>query len=39
MGIVIKQTSRNILTISIALVIGAVNTLYFYPEFLLNLSL
>ena len=34
MGIVIKQTSRNILTISIALVIGAVNTLYFYPEFL-----
>ena len=34
MGIVIKQTSRNIFTISIALVIGAVNTLYFYPEFL-----
>ena len=34
MGIVIKQTSRNIFTISIALVLGAVNTLYFYPEFL-----
>ena len=34
MGVVIKQTSRNIFTISIALVIGAVNTLYFYPEFL-----
>lgn len=34
MGIVIKQTSRNIFTISIALLIGAVNTLYFYPEFL-----
>ena len=34
MGIVIKQTSRNIITISIALLIGAVNTLYFYPEFL-----
>ena len=34
MGIIIKQTSRNIFTISIALVIGAVNTLYFYPEFL-----
>ena len=34
MGIVIKQTSRNVFTISIALLIGAVNTLYFYPEFL-----
>ena len=34
MGIVIKQTSRNIFTISIALIIGAINTLYFYPEFL-----
>ena len=34
MDIVIKQTSKNILTISIALLLGAVNTLYFYPEFL-----
>ena len=34
MGIVIKQTSKNIFTISIALLIGGVNTLYFYPEFL-----
>ena len=34
MGIVIKQTSKNIFTISIALLLGAVNTLYFYPEFL-----
>ena len=34
MGIVIKQTSKNIFTISIALIIGGVNTLYFYPEFL-----
>ena len=34
MGIVIKQTSRNIFTISIALIIGAINILYFYPEFL-----
>ena len=34
MEIVIKQTSRNIITISIALIIGAINTLYFYPEFL-----
>ncbi|MBT7554172.1 MAG: oligosaccharide flippase family protein, partial [Flavobacteriaceae bacterium] len=34
MGIVIKQTSKNIFTISVALVIGAINTLYFYPEFL-----
>ena len=34
MGIVVKQTSKNIITISIALLIGAINTLYFYPEFL-----
>jgi|TARA_B100000780_G_scaffold276079_1_gene243976 O-antigen/teichoic acid export membrane protein len=34
MGIVIKQTSKNIFTISIALLIGGLNTLYFYPEFL-----
>ena len=40
MGIVIKQTSKNIFTISIALIIGGVNTLYFYPEFLqLNLTM
>lgn len=34
MGIVLKQTSWNIVTISIAILIGAINTLYFYPEFL-----
>ena len=34
MGIVLKQTSWNIFTISIAILIGAINTLYFYPEFL-----
>ena len=34
MGIVFKQTSWNIVTISIAILIGGVNTLYFYPEFL-----
>ena len=34
MGIVVKQTSKNIITISIALLIGGINTLYFYPEFL-----
>ena len=34
MGIVFKQTSWNIVTITIAILIGAVNTLYFYPEFL-----
>ena len=33
MGIVLKQTSWNIFTISIAILIGAINTLYFYPEF------
>jgi len=34
MGIVFKQTSWNIVTITIAILIGGVNTLYFYPEFL-----
>ena len=34
MGIVVKQTSWNIVTITIAILIGAINTLYFYPEFL-----
>tara|TARA_B110000503_G_scaffold85719_1_gene130527 strand:- start:82137 stop:83606 length:1470 start_codon:yes stop_codon:yes gene_type:complete len=34
MGVVIRQTSKNIFTISIALLIGGLNTLYFYPEFL-----
>ena len=34
MGIVLKQTSANIITISFALIIGGFNTLYFYPEFL-----
>ena len=37
MGIVLKQTSWNIFTISIAILIGAINTLYFYPEFLRRL--
>ena len=34
MGIVLKQTSKNVFIISIALVVGGINTLYFYPEFL-----
>ena len=34
MGIVVNQTSKNILTISFALILGGINTLYFYPEFL-----
>lgn len=34
MGIVFKQTSWNIVTISVAILIGGINTLYFYPEFL-----
>jgi O-antigen/teichoic acid export membrane protein len=34
MGIVFKQTSWNIVTITVAILIGGVNTLYFYPEFL-----
>ena len=34
MGIVFKQTSWNIVTITIAILIGGINTLYFYPEFL-----
>lgn len=34
MGIVVNQSYKNILIISIALVIGGVNTLYFYPVFL-----
>ena len=34
MGVVLKQTSANIITISLALIIGGFNTLYFYPEFL-----
>ena len=34
MGIVVNQSYRNIIIISIALVIGGVNTLYFYPVFL-----
>ena len=43
MGVVLKQTSANIITISLALIIGGFNTLYFYPEFFgeelfLNLS-
>ena len=34
MGIVFKQTSWNIVTITVAILIGGINTLYFYPEFL-----
>ena len=34
MGIVFKQTSWNIVTITVAIFIGGINTLYFYPEFL-----
>ena len=34
MGIVVSQSYKNIIIISIALVIGGVNTLYFYPVFL-----
>ena len=33
MGIVVNQSYKNIIIISIALVIGGVNTLYFYPVF------
>ena len=34
MGIVVNQSYKNIIIISVALVIGGVNTLYFYPVFL-----
>ena len=34
MGIVVNQSYKNIIIISIALVIGGVNTLYLYPVFL-----
>ncbi len=34
MGIVFNQSYKNIIIISIAILIGAVNTLYFYPVFL-----
>jgi len=34
MGIVVNQSYKNIIIISIALVIGGINTLYFYPVFL-----
>ena len=34
MGIVFKQTSWNIVTITVAILIGGINTLYFYPEYL-----
>ena len=34
MGIVVNQSYKNIIIISIALIIGGVNTLYFYPVFL-----
>ena len=39
MDIVVNQTSKNILTISFALILGGINTLYFYPEFLLDFIL
>ena len=34
MGIVVNQTSKNILTISFALILGGINTLYFILSFL-----
>ena len=34
MGIVFNQSYKNIIKISIAILIGAINTLYFYPVFL-----
>ena len=34
MGIVFNQSYKNIIIISIAILIGAINTLYFYPVFL-----
>ena len=34
MGMVFKQTSWNIVTITVAILIGGINTLFFYPEFL-----
>ena len=34
MGIVAKQSAKNIVVIAIAFAIGAINTLVFYPIFL-----
>ena len=34
MSIVVKQSFFNLITIGIAFIIGAVNTLYLYPTFL-----
>ena len=34
MGIVFNQSYKNIIIIAFALLIGGVNTLYFYPVFL-----
>ena len=34
MGIIVNQSYKNIIIISVALIIGGVNTLYFYPVFL-----
>ena len=34
MGIVVRQSFLNLISIGIAFLIGAVNTLYLYPSFL-----
>ena len=34
MGIVVRQSFLNLISIGIAFFIGAVNTLYLYPTFL-----
>ena len=34
MGIVVRQSFLNLISIGIAFLIGAVNTLYLYPTFL-----
>ena len=34
MGIVVRQSFLNLISIGVAFLIGAVNTLYLYPTFL-----
>ena len=34
MGIVVRQSFLNLITIGVAFLIGAINTLYLYPTFL-----
>ena len=38
MGIVVRQSFLNLISIGIAFLIGAVNTLYLYPTFLLEVA-